>query len=703
LIRFGRQYKKLQQNHSYKIVNSTIISSNILLIDNSDVDLEIIQNAFTSHSVLVEITLAKKTSQIISNLSEKTWQSIILTIENIPIELPQLIDSMPERNRDTPIIVIVNEYNRSVALNYLTQGVSDVIAKSELNYLATSYLKHTQIEQLKNTLHRQRQALQEAHDRFRSLTTQTPMAIAFLHEGAFINVNPEFQQFFAIKNASDIPDLSFLDLIAKKDQSKVKNIFSEFSNNIDLETKTLDAITVIDFNNNNHTVDFLFARTNINNEQGLQLIIKKKETPSSLVSTKKDDKQFLSSEYFLQLLNQAIQNIDTDIQYALVMIELDGYTKFKHRIGITRNESLFQDIHNFVREFIKPDIIMSKLGTEIITILINKSTSSECYSEIESLQNSINQKTFSVADQEINIETNIGFVYITNTIHNPDQALSLADVACTVSRSKKNHEIHVYNPIKDRSTVESIDSNWSERIKDAIKNDNFKLVFQPIIHLKTEPTPIYEALLRMKSSSGSDILPGQFLHNAKLSNLEQQIDKWVIGNASETAKKSNQPKLILFLNISDSSVKDIDFLEWLKNNYKQELPQMVFEFTEKLALDAQSDVIRFSREIHNMGGQICIDRFGNQPDAINELVEINADYIKIDGAFINHLSTNRKHQSIIHSVIKTTAKTSTKSIACFVQDADSLAILWREGVDYIQGNYLQSPIPELSYKFDPKM
>ena len=691
---------------------SKLTIHDILLVDKSDINKELIESSFRDNQSIIKITQAEQTSEVLALLNEQSWQCILLAIDEIPLDIPQLIEQMPSKNKHSPIIVLQNSYQRETALKLLSNGAYDVIALDELDYLVQSIYKGLRTEELTNTLTLQRNAIKSAHDRFRALTTQLPMAIAFIHEGAFINVNPEFQRYFKFESSEDLAETSFLDLVNNQDIDKIKNVFSQFTNNPKLNNEKIENIQFKALTENteeDRIADIIFTRTNINQESGLQIIIQ--PHPEKTIEEKTEEVEeknaLLSPEFFIQTLNQIIRNHDNSDEpenhYALCFFEIDDYAKYKKRIGITRSDNLFHQISDFMATLITDDLQISQLNIDVFTILINTESKAACEERVRHLQQAISQENFQIDEQHIQTKINLGLVHISEKIEDPDQALSLADVACTVSRNKNLHLMHVYTQNEDRTTVETVDFSWSGRIKDALKNNNFKLVFQPILHIKNSPTPLYEVLLRMKSSRGDDILPGQFLHTAKQANLEEDIDKWVVSQILWLLKNTEKVDTNFFINLSETSINSIDFISWILKSCKDFGQYIVFEITEHHAIQFESEVLHFIQEVKKIGCHICIEHYGNQPDAAENLAEMDVDFYKIDGAFINHLSTNRKHQSIIHNIVMNTRNKDVKTIACFVQDADSLAILWREGVDYIQGNYLQIPNSQLSYKFEAQI
>ena len=686
---------------------SKVTIQNVLLVDQSNIHKELIENVFLHNDSIIGITQASNTADILNQLEKQHWQCLLLAIDSLPLSIPELLDQMPTTNQNTPLIVLVEKYNRKQALKYLSTGAYDVLSFDELEYLVQSMFKGLQKDELTQTLKFQRDAIKSAHDRFRALTTQLPIAVAFIHEGAFINVNPEFQRFFNISNNEELAGTSFLDLISATDIEKIKQVFTKFNHEAELNNEKISNIHFSLSTGEERASDLTFTRSNISQESGLQIIIHphpEKITPQII---NEEENALLSPEFFAQSLDHLIRDFakenKADNAYALCFFEIDHYTKYKKRIGITRSDIFFHQISEYIATLSTEDIQISQLNIDVFTILVTAKSKAACEHMITTLQQQITQEEFTVDENKLSAHINLGLVHISDQIESSDQALSLADVACTVSRNKNLHLMHVYTKNEDRSTVETVDFSWSGRIKDALKNDNFKLVYHPILHIKNEPTPLYEVLLRMKSSRGNDIMPGQFLHTAKLSGQEEDIDKWVITQILTQLEKTQNRDTSFFINLSETSINSINFINWVQENCPNYSQNIVFEISEQQALTYTSEVMHFIQETKKIGCHICIEHYGSQPDGLETLSSMDVDYYKIDGTFINHLATNRKHQSIIHNIASQITNKDVKTIACFVQDADSLAILWREGIDYIQGNYLQIPDSQLSYKFEAQI
>jgi len=674
---------------------------NILVVDSSEINLELLSGTFIKHELSCNFELCNSIPTLLDRLSNTTWDSIFLYIDQVPIEIDALHESLPKNNAKIPIVVLTKNYHRDTALSYIRRGASNVFSTVEIEDLLNYTKKSLSQNKINLVIKKQRQVIEDAHKRFVNLSNQMPVAIAFIHDGAFININQAFQNFFNLSNADEVSEISFLDLIDYADIEKTKHALQEFTNNNKPNTN-ISSVNVKKDAENLCKVNLLVSKTNFNSENGLLVIFQPCDWNIKPATPKIDHKQFLSSESFIQSLNQTIRNKDYKRAHSLCFFELDAYSRIKKNMGITRSDQLLHEISDFIQSYASIKTKISRLNSDVYTLLISRESTRECEAFFADLQSSFSSHVFSASESAINVAANIGIVHISDTIITPDQALSLADVACTVSRNRKKNQYHIYNPEQDRSTVERIDQSWVDKIKDAIKNDNFKLLFQPIVNISSNEELFYEALLRIKSSGDEDVLPNQFLHFAKQSNLDGEIDKWVIEESIDLLSRNENSNLKFFINLSETSLKDIGFLNWLTKQNKI-IDRFVFEIPEHFAIKWASETIHFIQEIHQFKGKVCIDHYGNHPESNSQIESLNADYLKIDGAFINNLSTNRKHQSIIHKICLDSKTRSTKIIANYVQDADSLAILWREGIDYVQGNYLQGAAPHLKYKFESQI
>jgi len=675
---------------------SEVVNADLLLLDRSQINKDLIENEFNKKNHSVSIYEVDSALSLLDQLEEKNWHCIIIAIDQITISLSQLFKAIPDNNKNTPVIILTDEYERELALKYIIDGAKEVITLNELEHLVYSIQKRVKETELNSTIEAQNKLISQILQNHNELIDNLPLPYATIQEGIIISSNQSFDNFFKVVSAQTTDELSFLDFIAQSDLESVKIVFREFNNGAETTNVSLQNITLKDSNNETSSANLHFLKTIIDEEMAFQVIIH----PQFVQKKQVTNNVFLTSDRFMRLLDESINNKKPNACYAVSVFEANSYSNLKKQIGITRTETLLNSSTELISNFISQDTKIACVNSQVFLLLVISNSAEKCLEKISAIQEALKSISISYNEQEFQIYWNAGIAHITDGITDAEQALTLADSAIISSQNSKQHKIHVFAPKVDDESLPCVDMEQITKIKEALENDTFKLVYQPIIHIKDSPTPIYEVLLRMESDNGELILPSAFLPAAKLANICEDIDRWVISQAMNVLRTSGQKQLKLFVNISEASIQDLSFIAWLKTNDTTYLQHMVFEISETIAITHPAEAIHFSQECKSLGIEICIEHFGNNPDAQIELKRLNAKYCKVDGALAKHLSTNRKNQVLINHLSKTTKKLGIKTIACYVQDADSLAVLWQEGVDYIQGNYLQSPKPSLNYQFN---
>ena len=245
---------------------------------------------------------------------------------------------------------------------------------------------------------------------------------------------------------------------------------------------------------------------------------------------------------------------------------------------------------------------------------------------------------------------------------------------------------------------------WIDRIRNALVDDRFISVFQPIVNLCAEPTETYELLLRMLDESGNEILPSEFLHTAEKIGLMNEIDQWVIqrGIRVLVERMNTGSPVRFFIKLSTASLDDPTFTSRLSAALAdKQVPgnRLVFEITEHDAIERAATMREVIAALKQLGCGVALDHVGITSDATDQWAAFEVDYIKIDGRLIHDLATNDASKRTVKQIANVAKTHNCATVAQFVQDAASLAYLWQCDINYIQGYYLQKPSATLNYNF----
>ena len=154
----------------------------------------------------------------------------------------------------------------------------------------------------------------------------------------------------------------------------------------------------------------------------------------------------------------------------------------------------------------------------------------------------------------------------------------------------------------------------------------------------------------------------------------------------------------LLIRLSDESVKDPSLVLHLGRMLSKtgaDASRLIFEVNESAATGYVRYARGFVKALKRLGCMAALARFGAGSNSFRTLKHLDVDFLKIEEEVMKDLVDNPASQSAIRSIQETARLNNKATIATKVQDANSLALLWELGVNYVQGDYIQGPVIEL--------
>jgi EAL domain-containing protein (putative c-di-GMP-specific phosphodiesterase class I) len=217
-----------------------------------------------------------------------------------------------------------------------------------------------------------------------------------------------------------------------------------------------------------------------------------------------------------------------------------------------------------------------------------------------------------------------------------------------------------------------------------------KVYFQPIVDNTNGKITKYEALVRLIKDDGEVLSPYFFLDIAVKANLYAKITRIVINKSFE--KFHNLP-YILTINLSIEDINNKETLSFIFNKLKSypNPENIVFEILESQEIKDYIAVKEFVKKVKKIGAKIAIDDFGSGYSNFEHIINIGADFIKIDGSLIKNIDCDKNSQILVESIINLSKNLGIKTIAEFVCSKDIYDIVQNMEADFSQGYYLGEP------------
>lgn len=402
---------------------------------------------------------------------------------------------------------------------------------------------------------------------------------------------------------------------------------------------------------------------------------------------------------------------------ALLYIDLDRFKYINDTAGHVAGDQLLIEIGQQLQSRLRDSDLLARIGGDEFAVILCNAGPRNVPVVAESFRQLLDQYAFVYDGKSYNINGSIGVALIDKDAHSPGEVLANADIACHLAKRRGRNQVHLYRPESDAKLAMNLDLGWSGRLQEALKGDGFLLYFQPIVpvgELQADATgggrkpatgpalrlaPHYEVLVRLKGADGEIVAPGAFLPTAERFGLMTQIDIWVLLRAIEKLAdmQASGRKPVFTINISGQTLGSDNFvtlLERLLKKHQLDPRTLIFEITETSAIENIEAAKRLIGELRTLGCRFALDDFGSGFSSFHHLKHLPVDFIKIDGQFVRGMANDPTDRAIVTSINDIAHSFGKQTIAEFVEDANTLALLQSFGVDFAQGFHISEPEAE---------
>lgn len=408
--------------------------------------------------------------------------------------------------------------------------------------------------------------------------------------------------------------------------------------------------------------------------------------------------------YFQQELERVVSRVARNAaSCALLYMDLDQFKYVNDTLGHVAGDKLLQEVTHMLQRNLREGDLLARFGGDEFTILLYNIEEENAEKISENIRALFEAYRFIEEGKSFNVTCSIGVAIIDSNCSSASEALSRADLACNISKSQGRNRVHLHDPRDKQKDGMAEDMGWAARVRDAFENNNFNLVYQPIVAIDDGEIHTYEVLLRMTMDNGNIILPGGFMPAAERFGLIKNVDRWAVSNAMcrlvDLHKTDNNIRFAI--NLSGHAFEDTKLLPMISDilqNNKLEPSALTFEITETAAIANLAAATQFIYKLKDMGCQFALDDFGSGFCSFTYLKHLPVDKLKIDGSFVQGMADTHIDQAMVQSMNQIAHALGKKTIAEFVENKQTLDLLREYGVDYAQGHFCGRPTNNIDLK-----
>lgn len=675
----------------------------LVVIDDSSNDAETVSNMLRNAGHAVRAARVEDGEDLRETLKDQAWDMILAKLEIPFFSAVEAVAIVRDMQLDTPVVLLcAANADAKKIMEALRSGARDSVTLAD-----PPRLEHVLMREFADTIDRRRhrvcaQQLKDATRRAQALVDSSRDAIAYVHEGMYIYANESYLQMFGYADAGEIEGMPLMNMVAPADQGK----FKELLRRLGKETST--EVSALKNDGSEFQVTIEFSPTTYEGESCTQVIIRdqsmSKELAARLDSMSKQDllTGLFNRSYFLDTLQQMVASGKN--QGALLYLEPDRFLQVRDEVGIAPSDMVIADLASVLQKTLaQTDMVLARLEGPSFSLLATGATAQKAEAIAKALTKRVSDHVFEVAGRTLTLTCSIGIAFFDEGLLNSQEVLSRADKARRQAAEAGGGTFRIYNPAAEEMAEKERATVWGRKLKLALRDSAFHLVYQPIVSLHGDTDENYEVFLRMVDQ-GEEINPMEFISAAEQTGLMVAIDRWVLHNAVRTLieRRRAGKNTNVFVNLSDASVKDPNLLGWIRELLKAARLDgafLIIEVAEAVAQANLRNVKTLMDGLHQLHVRTAVDHFGTASNSAHLLRHMQPTFLKLDGSLMKEFARNPDQQRLVKGLAATGKEAKCRIVAEFVEDASTLAAIWSCGIDYIQGYFLQRPERELHYDF----
>ena len=397
---------------------------------------------------------------------------------------------------------------------------------------------------------------------------------------------------------------------------------------------------------------------------------------------------------FLDRMDHALRVTRDDAEPVVVLfVDLDDFKSVNDALGHGVGDQLLRAIADRIRATSGSGDTPARLGGDEFALLLeDRGGVDRAIDVAERLLDSLREPV-RLAGYDLAVLASVG-VAVAAPGMTTSSLLRDADIAMYEAKRAGKGQIKIFDPAMRLGATAHLD--YRSELSSALENRQFRLVFQPLVDLRSGVVTGAEALLRWRHPSRGDVSPAEFIPVAERSGLIIPIGMWVLNQAIREAAtwQARGPRYVS-INVSAVQLRSDDFVEQVTNALESSglaPEQVLLEVTETALVEEIESASTALHAIQRLGVRIAIDDFGTGYCSLSYLRKFPVDVVKIDRQFVDEVDEDEQRSSLARMILQMTSSMGLTSVAEGIERPDQITALRQFGCDIGQGYLLSRPL-----------
>ena len=653
-------------------------------------------------------------------INHKEYDLILLDLHMPDVNGYDVMQHIKAVKQAPAVVIISGETSFESARKVCSSGSYDFLRKPyETQELLTTVKNALKEKQLKKQNVLIQNQLKESERLYRYLVNTSPDIIYILDpQGHFTFINERIESLLGFA-AEELIGKHYSILVHQDDAEQAKYIFNErrvgerASSNIELRLKCKDGMSPRHFKNKTIPIELSSMGIYTGSEKvsdntylgtyGVARDITERKIAEDTITFQAyhDMLTSLPNRALLRdRLSLAITQAKRDDDMLAVMfLDLDRFKNINDSLGHIIGDELLQQVSARLKGCIREGDTLARFGGDEFTLMLPKvGNHKDDIIKVAEKITHILKEPFVIENNELYVSASIGISLYPQDGSDMDTLIKNADIAMYHVKGHGKNGYQFFSD--DMDTPYSKNLSLDTGIHNALQFEQFKLLYQPQINVKSGKIIGVEALLRWDHPKHGQISPNEFIPFAEETGLIIEIDNWVLNNAIFKISqwmKAGLPEIRMAINVSARHLAEDDFVEKIVGKLnKFDVPGrcIELEITENAIMDDMDGVIRKLKQLHGLGISIAIDDFGTGYSSLTYLHKLPIHTLKIDRTFLQDERFANNDHTIVNTIVAMATGLNLNVIAEGIETQRQLDYLREIGCNEAQGFLIGRPMEE---------
>jgi diguanylate cyclase (GGDEF)-like protein/PAS domain S-box-containing protein len=401
---------------------------------------------------------------------------------------------------------------------------------------------------------------------------------------------------------------------------------------------------------------------------------------------------------------------------ALLYIDIDRFNMIVENAGQQTADRVLVDIGHQLSQRLRQDDLLARLEDDHYALLLSAVQLENLFTIADGFRESLGEIKFQMYARPVTVRGSVGVAILSGEAPSAEYVIEHARLACQDAKRRGRDQTQIYVAGTDARIARELDAGWIVRLKEALHDDRFLLLTQPILalpsicdgdeaalraqgwrlHQNTTGEALFEVLIRMVNRDGQWVSPSVFVPLAERVGMMPKIDLWVIARSLRfLATLPATTRVGLTVNLSNATLQDPESLKLIISMIEGSgvpASRLIFEVTETSEIGSLHSARRFMQSLRKQGVRFALDDFGTGFSSISHLKHLPVDFVKIEGSLITDLTESSRDRTMVKSMVSLAHALDLRVIAEHVDSMHTLRWLADCGADFAQGHFLGEPV-----------